>query len=52
MLIVMKQGATRDERRPYQNDFVKMMRESARFDSIAFESLTFGIAYLYIGVTA
>jgi demethylmenaquinone methyltransferase / 2-methoxy-6-polyprenyl-1,4-benzoquinol methylase len=37
---------------PSGNDFVKMMRESARFDSIEFESLTFGIAYLYVGITA
>ena len=37
---------------PSGSDFVKLMRESARFDSIAFEPLTFGIAYLYVGVTA
>lgn len=37
---------------PSGSDFVKMMRESARFDSIAFEPLTFGIAYLYVGITA
>jgi len=33
-------------------EFVKLMRESARFDSIVCEPLTFGIAYLYIAVTA
>jgi demethylmenaquinone methyltransferase / 2-methoxy-6-polyprenyl-1,4-benzoquinol methylase len=37
---------------PSGEEFVRLMRESARFDSIAFESLTFGIAYLYVGVTA
>jgi demethylmenaquinone methyltransferase/2-methoxy-6-polyprenyl-1,4-benzoquinol methylase len=34
------------------DDFVKLMRESARFDSITCEPLTFGIAWLYVGVTA
>ena len=37
---------------PGGNDFVKLMRESARFDSIKVEPLTFGIAFLYVGVTA
>lgn len=37
---------------PSGDDFVKLMRESARFDSITFEALSFGIAYLYVGVTA
>ena len=33
------------------DDFVALMRASARFDSITCETLTFGIAYLYVGVT-
>ena len=37
---------------PSGDAFVDLMRQSARFDSIVFESLTFGIAYLYVGVTA
>jgi demethylmenaquinone methyltransferase/2-methoxy-6-polyprenyl-1,4-benzoquinol methylase len=37
---------------PSGDKFVKLMRESARFDSIKYEALTFGIAYLYVGVTA
>ena len=37
---------------PSGDKFVKLMRESARFDSIQYEPLSFGIAYLYVGVTA
>ena len=33
---------------PSGDDFVSLMRRSARFQSIKFEPLTFGIAYLYI----
>jgi demethylmenaquinone methyltransferase / 2-methoxy-6-polyprenyl-1,4-benzoquinol methylase len=29
--------------------FVELMRQSAQFESIEFESLTFGVAWLYIG---
>ncbi len=35
---------------PSGNEFVQLMRESARFKSIEFVPLTFGIAYLYKGV--
>ena len=37
---------------PSGENFAKLMRESARFASITYEPLTFGIAYLYVGVTA
>jgi len=37
---------------PSGEKFVKLMRESARFDSIRFEPLSFGIAYLYVGITS
>ena len=37
---------------PSGEDFVALMRRSAPFESIEFEALTFGIAYLYIGVVA
>lgn len=36
---------------PRGEEFVELMRRSARFDSITFEPLTFGVAYLYVGVT-
>lgn len=36
---------------PRGEEFVDLMRRSARFDSIRFEPLTFGIANLYVGVT-
>ena len=32
--------------------FVELMRRSAQFDSIEFEPLTFGVAWLYVGVTS
>ena len=37
---------------PRGEEFVDLMRRSARFDSIRFEPLTFGIANLYVGVTS
>jgi demethylmenaquinone methyltransferase / 2-methoxy-6-polyprenyl-1,4-benzoquinol methylase len=37
---------------PCGPDFVALMRESAPFNEVTFEPLTFGIAYLYVGVTA
>ncbi|HJT16010.1 MAG TPA: ubiquinone/menaquinone biosynthesis methyltransferase [Thermoanaerobaculia bacterium] len=37
---------------PRGEAFVDLMRRSARFDSIAYEPLTFGIANLYVGVTS
>ena len=43
---------TSTEQFPSGEDFVQLMRASARFDTVAFEPLTFGIAYLYVGVTA
>ena len=33
-------------------EFVELMHSSARFDRITFEPLSFGIAYLYVGITA
>jgi len=37
---------------PSGEEFVDLMDASARFDDITFEPLTFGVAYLYVGVTA
>ena len=36
---------------PRGPEFVDLMRRSARFESISFEPLTFGIANLYVGIT-
>jgi demethylmenaquinone methyltransferase/2-methoxy-6-polyprenyl-1,4-benzoquinol methylase len=36
---------------PSGEDFVALMRRSARFESIRFEPLTFGVAWLYVGDT-
>ena len=33
-------------------EFVELMRRSAQFDNIDYESLSFGIAWLYVGVTS
>lgn len=43
---------TSTARFPSREEFVAMMRESARFSSIEFRSLTLGIAYLYRGTVA
>ncbi len=37
---------------PSGEDFVALMRGSAQFAGITWEPLSFGIAYLYVGVTA
>ncbi len=37
---------------PSDVHFAELMRSSANFASITFEPLTYGIAYLYVGVTA
>jgi demethylmenaquinone methyltransferase/2-methoxy-6-polyprenyl-1,4-benzoquinol methylase len=37
---------------PYGEEFVALMRRAADFDSIEVVPLTFGVAYLYVGVTA
>ena len=37
---------------PSGNDFVALMSRAARFEKITFEPLTFGVAYLYVGITA
>ena len=36
---------------PSGPQFVELMRRSAQFDSIDYEALSFGIAWLYIGIT-
>jgi len=37
---------------PSREEFIELMQRSARFDLIKWEPLTFGIAYLYVGITA
>ena len=37
---------------PSGEEFARLMRRSGRFESITCEPLTFGIAWLYVGVTA
>jgi demethylmenaquinone methyltransferase/2-methoxy-6-polyprenyl-1,4-benzoquinol methylase len=37
---------------PSGPEFVELMRKSAKFESIHFEPLTFGIAWLYVGTTS
>jgi demethylmenaquinone methyltransferase/2-methoxy-6-polyprenyl-1,4-benzoquinol methylase len=36
---------------PSGAEFVELMRRSARFESIDYEPLTFGVAWLYVGIT-
>jgi demethylmenaquinone methyltransferase / 2-methoxy-6-polyprenyl-1,4-benzoquinol methylase len=35
---------------PCREDFLALMKETGRFESVSYKSVTFGIAYIYVGV--
>ncbi len=35
---------------PCREDFVKLMEQTSCFDEVRFEAVSFGIAYIYIGI--